>query len=154
MSRVFLTFIGTMICAQCFALGSSTNLIVDRILALNGRTGRLLTNLESKTSGACFVRVQRYSNVIAVNFDGTQMEFPPVANITDNSSALSQDVLLVTNSSERPGGDACGEWGGAVGYAQKIKVSPNRITIEEEFRCALEGFKKYHLLSACELSQN
>ena len=154
MSRIFLLIVGITTCIFQFAFGSSKALLVERLIALNGRTGRLLTNLESKTSGACFVRVQRYSNVIAVNFDGTQMEFPPVANITDNSTSLSQDVLLVTNSSERPGGDACGEWGGAVGYAQKIKVSPNRITIEEEFRCALEGFKKYHLLSACELSQN
>ena len=80
------------------------------------------------------------------------MYFTPVAHIFNaDAEAINANTVLVSTDSNRPGGDACGDAGGAMRYKKTISVNGRKVTIEESFRCAFEGLKKYVLTSTCQL---
>lgn len=150
------TVVTTLLIAMTLGLNAKASSsdaqdIVNKLRALNGRTGQVASNIEKDSTGRCQLSVEDNDYGVSVTFEGTGLYFTPVAHIDENAAALDEGTLLVSTNGKRAGGDACGDWGGAINYKKTISVKQNVVTIEESFRCALEAFKKYRLISSCAL---
>lgn len=131
--------------------------VLSKLKALNGRTGKIVESYDKENTGKCRLELESYDYEMAnrqysgtsVKFEDTGMYFTPIAHVDSDASARS-GVIIVETSSERPGGDACGDFGGAINYKKSISVKGNLVAIRETFRCVLDGFKKYDLYTICQ----
>lgn len=123
-----------------------------KLLKLNGKSGVASSTIERDGTGRCTVRVEKDETGTSVYFDDTGYYFTPVAHIFDDAESVSATTVLVSRSSDRPGGDACGTAGGAIRYKKIVSLEGKTLKIEETFRCSLELFKKYELTSTCKLN--
>lgn len=132
--------------------------VLSRLKALNGRTGKIVETYDKGNTGKCRLELKPYDfdggdgtqvTGTTVSFEDTGMYFTPIAHIDTGSEARS-GVITVETSSDRPGGDACGDFGGAIGYKKQITVKGDIVAIRETFRCVLDGFKKYDIHTICQ----
>ncbi len=152
MNKLFFTVL--MMCAASInvqAADQNVQKIVDQLIKLDGAVGKITSTVEENHTGICKVSVDTSGEAVSVSFEGTGLYFTPVAHIFGNAKVVAANTLLVSTNSNRPGGDACGDSGGAVRYKQTVSVKANQVKIVESFRCTLEGFKKYTLASTCQL---
>lgn len=126
--------------------------LIGKLTKLNGKSGVVTSTVEREGSGRCTLRVETDESGTSIFFDDTGYYFTPVAHIFDDAEAVSDSVVLVSTSSDRPGGDACGTAGGAIRYKKTVSLVGKTVKIEETFRCSLELFKKYELTSTCKLN--
>lgn len=148
---------------KCFLILSATVLLslgvqanpkeqfLQRVIALDGRTGVVASNFEERTSGRCTIEVEldAADGGLSLFFRDTGTYFTPVAHVFPDAELISENTLLVSTNPDRAGGDKCGDFGGAIRYKKTISLKNNAIQIEETFRCTFEGFKKYQLVSSC-----
>lgn len=126
--------------------------LIGKLTKLNGKSGVATSTVERDGTGRCTVRVEKDETGTSVYFDDTGYYFTPVAHIFDDAESVSATTVLVSRSSDRPGGDACGTAGGAIRYKKIVSLEGKTLKIEETFRCSLELFKKYELTSTCKLN--
>ena len=131
---------------------ASIDSIVNKLVRLDGKAGVASSNFERGGTQRCVIQTDLDEDSVSVTFRETGYYFTPVVHVFFNrAKAISNDTLLVSTSSKRPGGDACGDAGGAVNYKKTLTVTDREVVIKEEFRCAFELFKKYQLISKCSL---
>lgn len=128
----------------------NAGLLMNQLKALNGRSGKLVDSYDKENSGKCRLQVVADTDGMTVSFEDTGMYFTPVAHIYETTQAEDANTLLVSTNSKRPGGDACGDFGGAVRYKKQVAIKGNVVAIRETFRCSFEGFKKYDLMTVCQ----
>lgn len=133
------------------AMDPEARTIVKKLKDLNGREGKVASNIEKESTGVCRITVDQDQDGISLSFEGTGYYFTPIAHIFSDVEVEDKNTLIVSTNSNRPGGDACGDFGGAVGYKKMISLKNRQVKIEETFRCTLEGFKKYKLTTTCTL---
>lgn len=133
------------------AMNPEAQPLLKKLRALNGREGRVTSNFEQSSSGECRISIEEDSEGLSVRFENTGFYFTPVAHVFADVEVEDAQTLLVSDNSNRPGGDACGDAGGAVNYKKLLSVTNKQVKIEESFRCTFEAFKKYRLISTCEL---
>ncbi|MBV2169068.1 MAG: hypothetical protein KUL82_10195 [Bdellovibrio sp.] len=143
-----------MVLFMASALGSKASAnsaqgLIEQLKSLNGATGRVASNIEKESTGVCKVAVTEDDYGVSVSFEGTGLYFTPIAHISSDATLEDNNTLLISTNPNRVGGDVCGDWGGAVRYKKTISLEKNVLKISESFRCSLEGFKKYNLISAC-----
>lgn len=133
------------------AQASPKEQFLQRIVALDGRTGAVASNFEERTTGQCTIEVQidEADGGLSVYFRNTGGYFTPVVHVFPDAELVNEETLLVSTNPDRAGGDKCGDFGGAIRYKKTISLKNNAIQIEETFRCTFEGFKKYQLVSSC-----
>ncbi len=137
---------------QGHAADAKVQTIVSKLKLLNGKRGVSTSSFDQWGTGKCTIEVQEDSSaLVSVTFEDTGFYFTPVAHVFENAQALSSDTLLISDSSNRPGGDACGDIGGATSYKKTLKVTDREVVISEKFRCAFELFKKYELTTKCKI---
>ncbi len=132
------------------AADQSVKKIVAQLIKLDGSVGKLTSTVEENHTGVCKLSVDAATEAVTVRFEETGLYFTPVAHIFSDASAIAVNTVLVSTDSNRPGGDACGTAGGSFRYKKTVTVSERKVVIEESFRCAFEGFKKYVLTSTCQ----
>lgn len=133
------------------ASANSADSLIQQLKSLHGATGRIVSNIEKESTGVCRVVVNEDDYGVSVSLEETGLYFTPIAHISSDATLEDNNTLLVSTNPNRVGGDACGDWGGAVRYKKTISLEKNVLKISESFRCSLEGFKKYNLISACVL---
>lgn len=126
--------------------------LIGKISKLDGKSGVATSTIERDGTGRCTLRVETDESGTSIFFDDTGHYFTPVAHIFNDAEAVSETTVLVSTSSDRPGGDACGTAGGAVRYKKTVSLVGKTLKIEETFRCSLELFKKYELTATCKLN--
>ncbi|WP_413288352.1 hypothetical protein [Bdellovibrio sp. HCB337] len=136
-------------------VGNAANNLESRLKSLNGRTGKIVDTYDQDNTGKCSLEVEDYdygdgSQGINVYLRDTGMYFEPSAGITDDADYQDANTVIVSKSSDRPGGDACGDFGGAMGYKKILSLKGKKLTIRETFRCVLDGFEKYDIFTTCE----
>ncbi len=132
-------------------VSASSNLdnFVSDLNDLNGKSGKVMMNGEER--GNCTVLVESDSDAVRVEFDTPELYANPVSvALLDRAELLDNDTLLVSTNSNRPGGDACGDFGGASNYKEKIVIDDNSVSIDISYRCFL--FKKNKINYTCELN--
>jgi hypothetical protein len=150
MKKVILSSILSLAATTAFAGGSNHYAIAKKLAALNGKTGAVVESYDNGTQAGDKVVSEQDRSGYTVNLEVMQMYFNPVATVMmDTVKVINESSLLVSTNSDRAGGDACGDFGGATGYKKILTVENNTVTIAESFRCALEGFKKYELSTTC-----
>ncbi|MFP5520061.1 MAG: hypothetical protein ACLGGX_09170 [Bdellovibrionia bacterium] len=142
--------------SSAFAKTSEIELAKEHLRKLNGTVGTLTSDVEPNLNGKpCTIDIEEgviesfNKEYLSLRFKNTGLYFTPVAHIDAESTLVEDNTILVSTSSERPGGDACGSFGGAMRYKKTITIEEKAITISESFRCAGELFKKYELNSTC-----
>lgn len=129
--------------------------IKNTLKSLNGRAGVFSSNFDKDNNGTCIVDVTENSTSLTLAFNGTGAYSLPIVHLfVDSVRLLDANTLLVSTSSDRPGGDACGDFGGAVNYKQILSVQNNTIQIQTSYRCSYEFFKKYKLVSTCSVQNS
>ncbi len=152
MKKIFLTvLVMCVFSVNVQAADQNVQKIVAQLIKLDGSVGKLTSTVEKDHTGICQIAVDSSAEVVSVSFEGTGLYFTPVAHIFNDAKAVNANTVLVSTDSNRPGGDACGDSGGATRYKQTVSVKANQVKIEESFRCTFEGFKKYILTSTCQL---
>lgn len=131
------------------------NDFVSRLKALDGREGKIVASYDENNTGRCRLELQTYDSLdggqgLAVYLQDTGMYFTPSAGLDKDTQLIDANTALVSSSSKRPGGDACGDFGGAVRYKKVLVLKDNQVTIRETFRCVMDGFKKYDLYTTCQ----
>lgn len=137
--------------SSAFAGSGDVMDMVKKVKALNGRTGKVASSYENDSTGKCTIAVSEDEYGVSVSFEDTGFYFTPIAHITEEAEAESSNTLIVSTNSNRPGGDACGDSGGAINYKKTLTIKGREVRIAESFRCTFEGFKKYNLISTCTL---
>ncbi|UXR66086.1 hypothetical protein EZJ49_07465 [Bdellovibrio bacteriovorus] len=142
-----------------FALADSqVEAITAKLKSLHGRVGTVVSSYESGIEGrSCRLATEDYDFEMAgrqfsgtkVTLEDTGMYFTPGVEIDNDTKSYGANTLLVSTSSKRAGGDACGDWGGAVGYKETISVEGNTVTIRQKFRCLWDAFEKFDLATVC-----
>ncbi|MGI4993462.1 hypothetical protein ACRXCV_12570 [Halobacteriovorax sp. GFR7] len=128
---------------------SNLDNFVSDLNDLNGKSGKVMMNGEER--GNCTVLVESDSDAVRVEFDTPELYANPVSvALLDSAELLDNDTLLVSTNSNRPGGDACGDFGGASNYKEKIVIDDNSVSIDISYRCFL--FKKNKINYTCELN--
>lgn len=124
--------------------------IKSQLMSMNGKSGSFISNFDKENNGTCTLEVTQSELGMSVVFSGTGSYLTPVAHLFDeNLKMLTDDTVLVSDNSNRPGGDACGDYGGAIGYQQTLSIEGNTVKIQEKYRCTFEFFKKYTLVTSC-----
>lgn len=136
---------------SAFAGSSDVMDMVKKVKALNGRTGQVTSSYENDSTGKCTIAVSEDEYGVSVSFEDTGFYFTPIAHIMEEAKAESSNTLIVSTNSKRPGGDACGDFGGAINYKKTLTIKGREVRITESFRCTFEGLKKYNLISTCTL---
>ncbi len=152
MKKLFLTVL--VMCAfstNVQAADQNVKKIVDQLIKLDGAVGKIISTVEENHTDVCKVSVDVAAEAVTVRFEDTGLYFTPVAHIFNDARVIAVNTVLVSTDSNRPGGDACGIAGGSFRYKKTVAVSERKVVIEESFRCALEGFKKYVLTATCQL---
>lgn len=157
MKNMFLAVV-CLLSLSTFAKDNSVNEVlkvgnfVTKLKKLDGKQGVATNNTGENGTGVCEVEVVDSEDTVSLYLNGTGQYFTPVAHIFyDTAKVKSDSKILVDTDSNRPGGDACGDFGGAVGYKKYITIENNKVTISESFRCTFELFKKYDLKTSCQL---
>ncbi|POB15201.1 hypothetical protein [Halobacteriovorax sp. DA5] len=128
---------------------SDLDSFVSDLKSLDGKSGKVVMNGEER--GNCTVLVEKDSDAVRVEFDTPELYANPVSvALLDSAELLDNDTLLVSTNSNRPGGDACGDFGGASNYKETISIDNNSVSINISFRCFL--FKKNKINYTCELN--
>ncbi|EPZ51861.1 hypothetical protein M902_2404 [Bacteriovorax sp. BAL6_X] len=128
---------------------SNVDSFVSDLKSLSGKSGKVMMNGEER--GSCTVVVESDSDAVRVEFDTPELYANPVSvALLDSAELLDNDTLLVSTNSNRPGGDACGDFGGASNYKEKILIDDNSVSIDISYRCFL--FKKNEINYTCELN--
>ncbi|MFG1491939.1 hypothetical protein [Halobacteriovorax sp. ZH4_bin.1] len=134
-------------------VSASSNLdnFVSDLNDLNGKSGKVIMNGEER--GNCTVLVESDSDAVRVEFDTDNPDLyanPVSVALLDSAKLIKNDTLLVSTSSNRPGGDACGDFGGETGYKEKIIIDENSVSIDISYRCFL--IQKNEINYTCELN--
>lgn len=137
--------------SSVLAKASDASEFVSKLKALDGRTGMVASSFENDSTGVCRIAVEESEYGVSVSFEETGFYFTPIAHITEDAKSMGENTLLVSTNPNRIGGDVCGDFGGAFKYKKKLSLNGREVKIEETFRCVLDGFKKYHLVSICTL---
>lgn len=128
---------------------SSVSSLIERVKKMDSKEGRV-TDKKGNDMGTCRVNVDSNESVVSVSLDGTDFYSDPSAFIYFSDVKLGgENTLIVSTNSDRPGGDACGDAGGAVGYKKSVVVYDNAIEIREKVRCTFSFFKKYESVAKC-----
>lgn len=139
----------------CFSFSNvhakpSAETILSRLSNMVDKVGRAETNTKMGHTEECRVVVESDETGTSVSIDAA-FYFTPIAHLFNGEVKVEDnDTILVSTSSKRAGGDACGDWGGAVGYKKRLIITEDKVTVRESFRCTLEGLKKYVLESSCQ----
>lgn len=150
--QIITILISSLISTQSFAIDAGVVKIVNKLKSLDGKEGKSESSFDKWGTGKCTIEVSEDSSaLLSVTFEDTGFYFTPVAHIFDDAKAIGSDTLLITDNSNRPGGDACGDFGGATGYKKTIKVTDKEVVISEKFRCVFEFFKRYELTTSCKI---
>lgn len=145
--------------AQVSFDSADTESFVAKLQALNGRTGKIVKSYDKENTGKCTLELEAYEYEMGgenhsgmyVRFQDTGMYFQPSVGIdSDADVSFDGSTIITDKSSKRPGGDACGDFGGAIGYKKGITIEGKKVTIRESFRCVLDGFEKYDLQTTCQ----
>lgn len=138
---------------------SQVSAITAKLKSLNGSVGVVVSSYEAGVEGrSCRLATEDYDFEMAgkqitgtsVTFEDTGMYFKPGVSIDSNAKTSDANTIVTSTSSKRPGGDACGDWGGAVGYKESISVKGNQVTIRQKFRCLWDAFEKFDLAIVCQ----
>lgn len=137
-------------------VGNANSDLISRLKAANGRTGKIVESYDKENTGKCTIKVEDYvyesgEKSVIVSFEGTGMYFEPNLGIGSDADYIDANTVIAEKNSNRPGGDACGDFGGAMNYKKGLAFKGKQIAIRETFRCVLDGFKKYDLYTICEL---
>lgn len=133
--------------------------IVKGLRKLNGSVGRVVESYENGIAGSrCAINIQDEDFEMGgerivgmtVSLNDTGMYFTPNAMITNSAKLVDDNTLLVSESSKRAGGDACGDMGGAVGFKETISLEGKKVTIRQQFRCISDGLRKTDLKTTCQ----
>ncbi|AFY00353.1 hypothetical protein [Bdellovibrio bacteriovorus] len=155
MKNTFGKILASAILLSSISASAGGNDFLKRLKALDGREGKIVASYDESNTGMCRVELQTYDSLdggqgLAVYLQDTGMYFTPSAGLDKDTKLTDANTALVSTSSKRPGGDACGDFGGAIGYKKVLVLDGNQLTIRETFRCMMDGFKKYDLSTTCE----
>lgn len=155
MKNMFGKILASAVLLTSISATAGGNDFVKRLKALEGRAGTLVESYDPSNTGRCSLELENYesldgSQAIAVRLTNTGMYFEPSAHLDKQTQLKDENTALISTSSKRPGGDACGDFGGAVNYKKVLVVEGKTVTIRETFRCTFEGFKKYDLATTCQ----
>ena len=152
MNKLFLTVLALLVFSMnSQAADQNVQNVLNQLLKLDGSIGKITSNIEDKHTGVCRLSVDAAAEAVTIRFEDTGLYFTPVAHVFTDAKVIATNTLLVSTDSNRPGGDACGIAGGSFRYKKTVAVNGRKVVVEESFRCALEGFKKYILTSTCQL---
>ncbi|MFG1526401.1 hypothetical protein ABMA67_15375 [Halobacteriovorax sp. RZ-3] len=145
--------LAVLIAISTFGVNVSANSDVDSFVSelksFDGKSGKVVMNGEER--GNCTVLIENDSDAVRVEFDTPELYANPVSvAVLDSAELLDNDTLLVSTNSNRPGGDACGDFGGASNYKEKIVIDDNSVSIDISYRCFL--FKKNKINYTCKLN--
>ncbi|CAE78635.1 hypothetical protein predicted by Glimmer/Critica [Bdellovibrio bacteriovorus HD100] len=155
MKNMFGKILASTLLLSSISASAGGNDFVSRLKALDGREGKIVSSYDDENTGRCRLELQKYeledgSQGLAVYLQDTGMYFTPSAGLDKETKLKDANTAVVSTSSERPGGDACGDFGGALGYKKVLVLKDNQVTIRETFRCVMDGFKKYDLSTTCQ----
>ncbi|MFV8248496.1 hypothetical protein [Bdellovibrio bacteriovorus] len=155
MKNTFGKILASAILLSSISASAGGNDFLKRLKALDGREGKIVASYDESNTGKCRLELQNYESIdgsqaIAVYLQDTGMYFTPSASLDKETKLKDANTAVVSTSSKRPGGDACGDFGGAIGYKKVLVLDGNQVTIRETFRCLMDGFEKYDLATTCE----
>ncbi|AYF45174.1 MULTISPECIES: hypothetical protein [unclassified Halobacteriovorax] len=149
MKSFVLPLILVMASSNLFAAGNVSSFLKS-LEKLDGQEGRVSSNTNERGTGECQIEILKDTQSTSIYFRNTGYYFTPVAHaFSDSAELVDANTLLVSEDSNRPGGDACGSYGGESGYKKTITLNGDSVTIRETFRCFL--FKKYDFSFTCKL---
>ncbi|MEH0860918.1 hypothetical protein [Halobacteriovorax sp. DPLXC-1] len=150
MNNLVITFLLLISALNVAAFSGAEAKFVSKLKKLDGKTGVTSTNTNDTGTGECSIEVDSLADSVSLYFRDTGYYFTPVAHaFSDSAELVDANTLLVSEDSNRPGGDACGSYGGESGYKKTITLNGDSVTIRETFRCFL--FKKYDFSFTCKL---
>lgn len=149
MVKFILTTLILILQGNAFANSNIQN-ILKKIMLTDGKTGAPESNSENQNSDLCNVKIYENADSVELHIEDTGYYFSPISYaFYSNIELIDQNTILVSTNSNRPGGDACGDAGGAFGYKEYITVTDSKIEIRKTYRCAYELFKKHDIYTRC-----